>query len=362
MTYGQLQNPPIKALPMPEMPLHDWTLPPLCGEVIEANESYLEVVSAVAKDRAFLSFFGLFGAITMPNIALVLGFFMFQPGIWQDRLWILAVNTILLVGVIIFFLVSYHLLTTVFWAPAYEPIRFCHQDRKVYCYRSPRRGANGLGVYHFGKNEVSVYDWAQCRAEVRYVRRPKSHYSLTARLQVSFVDPLTHELIQRFDIGGPDHVWPSSSRVYLWETIRRYMEKGPDAVAAPVVAQRRTTLLDYIDPVNPFSMPAHFGPRHGRLFGYLAGMPMWLLILPSLPIMLFYWMVRKAEHKVDWGDVAHTVFCLAPGDATTQSADQPGLPASAMPADEDRRRQTAAMWWLASVVLQMAWIVWWQYD
>lgn len=359
MTMGERQNPPIKAMPTPEMPLRDWTLPPIWGEVIEANGTYLEVVSAVVKDKVFHSLFGMFGVITMPNIALVLGYLLFQPGIWLNNLWVLAVNIILLVGVIIFFLVSYHLLTTVFWAPAYEPIRFCRQDRKVYCYRSSRRGMNGMGVYHFGKKEVSVYDWAQCRAEVRYAHRANSHYGLTPRLQLSFLDPLTNEVIQRFDIGGSGHVWPSSSRVYLWETIRRYMEKGPDAIPAPVVAKRRTTLLDFIDTVNPFSMPARFAPRHGRIFGYLVAVPMWTLILMTLPSVLIHWMIHKAEHKVDWGDFAHTVFYLGPGDTAARAAAQPGLPGPVEAAAEVRRQKTAALWWLASVVLQVATIARW---
>jgi len=346
-------NPPrpgiIKMLPAPDICVYDHALPALPGEIREVNQTYLEVVSRVVKDKGGMAFLAMFGTL-FTLVALPLLAWAALQDAFQDYPWIMPLMLIL---VMMNASMTYPPFTMTFFAPEYEPIRFCRRERKVYCYRVWRRTWGGMDVYRSGEAEVRIYDWDQCRAELVYIRNKQLKSYNDTLLQLVFLDPLTNEVVERFPIGERAETMDFSTRVFLWETIRRYMENRSEEIPPPVSVKRRKTLGDYVDAFNPFSMPARFHSRAGRVFGYVAAILMWILLLPTLPIMIFNWLVRKAERKVDWGKFAQSVFRLAPNDPVLQVVLHPALAAPGIPRGEQQRRQTAARLWLASVALQL---------
>lgn len=330
----------IKRLPAPDICVVDRPLPALPGEVRQVNDTYLEVASRAVKDRGGMAFLAVFGSLITLAVLSGLVWVSFQDDL-ADYTWLLVVMGVLSV---LHTSMVYPPWTTAFFAPAYEPIRFCRRTRKVYCYRAWCGRWGGMDVYRFGKREIRVYDWGQCRAELVYIRNRYYLSNMDTMLQLVLLDPQTNDVIERFPIGERDETRDFSKRVFLWETIRRYMEAGTADIPPPVPQQRCETLGDYIEAFNPFSMPARFNSPAGRVFGHAARALMWLLLLPLLALVIFNWLARKAERKIDWGEFEMTVL-------------HPELAVSGI-SQERQRRKIAARYWLASVVLQIALVGW----
>lgn len=340
----------IRRLPAPDICVYDQPLPALPGEVRDFNDTYLEIASRVVKDKGWMAFLAGFGsAITITGL-MGLTWALYQDE-FRDYSWLVLILLPLLMA---HTAMVYPPFTIAFFAPEYEPLRFCRHSRKVYRYRAWRCLWGGIDAYRLGKPAICMYDWSQCRAELVYIRNKQMRTTMDIILELVFLDPLTGDVIERVPVGEREHTRDVRKRVFLWETIRRYMENRAENIPPPVMLERRETLGDYIEAFNPFSMPARFDSRAGRLFGYIAGAMAWIFLLPLLPLMIFNWLVRKAERKIDWGKLGDTVFRLAPDDPVLQLMTQPELAAPGAPRGEPRRRNVAARLWLASLMLQIA--------
>lgn len=335
--------------------MFDRPLLSLPGEVVDVNEIYLEIAARRVQHKGIMVFMAVSG---IPMIlAVVIGaVWAMLEGVFLDTLWIVLFMLLMLfMGASMI----YPAWTMAFFAPAYEPIRFCRRDRKVVRYGALWRLWGGMEVFRFGKANIRIHDWNHCRAEVVYLRDRRAVANLVSQLELVFRDPLTNEVTERFQIGQRDGSPNFRNRVLLWETIRRYMENGLADIPPPVVVKRCETLADYIDAFNPFSMPARFQSRPGRVFGYVLGAIMWVLIVPLLPFVIGNWLVRRLERPVDWGTFGDTMFRLAPGDPALQASLSPASVMPLLRGGECERRRTAARLWFISVILQIAGISWW---
>lgn len=346
----------VKTLPPSKVSVFTQDLPPLQDEVKCLNESYLEVTTGLASNKwlavlpaIFLVMLVLFGAPCLLWIIFI----------EENFLENLGINLILLVAIPIISIMSYDLFGVVFLSPEDEPIRFCRHEQKVYRYQARRWRWLGMSVYRGGKPEIKVEDWSKCRAEVvRTLVTSGSSARTDCFLELAVLDPQTQKVTERFRVGDRDVYSDFSKRIFLWETIRRFMEEGTVRVPPPVLQAHRGTLLDCIEDFNPFSVPAKSSPGAQRIFGYFFAA---LLLVASLLFSLMVlsrWIAIKTARKVDWGELEHTAFRIAPDDPALQRSLQPEIAAPQLWAAELRRRRQAACAWLAVIVLQLG-AVWW---
>jgi hypothetical protein len=277
------------------------------------------------------------------------------------RFWELGVMG--LVALLFSYVASYDMIGIAFLSPEDEPIRFHRRDKKIYCYRARHWRFFGLKLYSMGKPTVHVVDWVHCRAEVsrRLITTGK-----TARrdcfLELAILDPKSHTVAERFPVGDRDVFSDFSSRILLWETIRRYMEEGTERVPPAVPKVHRGTFIDCIEEFNPFSMPAKSAAGAQRAFGYFFGAILLTIGLLLLPMALSRWLSMKASRKIDWGELEESTFKIASDDPARHHASQPDEIDRRAWEGELKRRRKAAMMWLTVSALQLAAVWWYLFD
>ncbi len=345
----------IKTLPDRGTPTLSGELPVLDGDVSERNDSYLETMSGLMGDRWILitaapvTIIALLGSIAF-------GIYCFaQPDSPIDVKMVIP----LLVGM--FCWAAVYNISMVFFCYEDEPIRFNRRDKKVYWFRAPRRHWPGFGLIPtFGKPEVKVYDWANLRGEIV---RKMIFTGKTARrdsyLELAHIDPSTGLVTERFRVGQAEAFGDFSSRVALWETLRRYMEIGPSAVPDAALNVHRGTLVDCIDEFNPLTLARRFAPGAARIIGYF----MMLVMLPVAPMFLLMglskWIANLTAKKVDWGDLENTVFKLSPDDPSLKRSLDPAVARPGEWQAELRHRRIMASVWIIFVAAEIAAFLWW---
>jgi len=347
----------VKTLPPSDTSVFDDGLPPLQDEVKDFNETYLEVSGGLRNNKWLAIIPGILG---MPATVIGAGFLLWmmfgQDGLSED----IGIKLLILAMLPVVLMMSYSIFSIAVFSPEDEPVRFSRRDRKIYRYQTRRWRWLSMDVYHPGnKPEIKVYDWDHCRAEV--VRKLIASGSSARRdcfLELAIVDPLTQHVTERLRVGDRDVYSDFTQRIFLWETIRRYMQEGPQRIPAPTIRAHRETLGDCIEEFNPFSIPAKSTPGTQRVVGYFFAALLWLLILPYLLMILSRWMAFKMSRAVNWGELEHSVFKLAPTDPALQRTLQPENAAPHLWAAEIKRRQRAAWMWLASLLGQAGWL-WW---
>lgn len=346
----------VKTLPMSNISVFDQELPPLQDDIKNINETYIEVTSGLESNRWIAIIPGFLGMVVFFVGVPFWVWHIFTIGDFSRHL-ILKLFSLPLIPLA--FLVIYPLFTVAFFSLEDEPIRFNRRDQKIYRYRARRWRWVGMDVYRGGKPEIKVEDWKQCRAEVvRKLIMSGSSARTDCFLELVVLDPQTQKVTERFRVGDRDVYSDFSKRIFLWETIRRFMEEGTVRVPPPVLQAHRGTLLDCIEDFNPFSVPAKSSPGAQRIFGYFFAA---LLLVASLLFSLMVlsrWIAIKTARKVDWGELEHTAFRIAPDDPALQRSLQPEIAAPQLWAAELRRRRQAACAWLAVIVLQLG-AVWW---
>jgi hypothetical protein len=346
----------IKTLPDSKRTVFESELPPLQDEVKVLNKTYLEVTSGLANNRWIAVLPGLLGIIAFSVGAPVLlwmtfievGFFRY-PGLHLMNLFMMP----------LLFMVVYSLFTIAFFSPDDEPIRFSRNDRKVYFYRARRSRWLGMDVYRLGKPEIKAYNWSQCRAEV--VRKVITSGRTARRdcfLELAIIDVESQKVVERFRVGDRDVYGDFSRRVFLWETIRRYMEEGTERVPPPTLQVHRGTLVDCIEDFNPFSIPTKSSPGAQRDVGYFFAAVLLVMSLLFVPLVLSRWIACRVSRKVDWGELDNTTFRIAADDPAMQRSLRPEIAAPRLWRKELRRRQQAAWMWFGVVLAQVSGL-WW---
>lgn len=353
-------NPPnpgvIKTLPSRETSVFEKTLPPLPIDIRTKNNSYLEIGTGLSENKWIL----IAGAIMLGPLPIgappfVLWLILFG----QDDSVGIEIKLIGLVIALLMLATALPIYSIAFLSPEDEPIRFCRRDRKVYRYYTPRSNWLGMEMYHWKKPEIKVYEWSQCRAEViRKIIGSTSSASYACFLEIAIVDPLTQSVTERFRVGDRDVHSDFSTRIFLWETIRRYMVDGADAVPATPFKTHRGNLLDCIEDFNPFSIPAKSAPGAQRFFGYILAAVWWVASIFGFLAAFSKWIGIKISRKINWGALDDSVFGLAPTDPALHRSLNPE---TAMPhqwQQEINRRKRMAWVWLVSLVIQWSGL-WW---
>lgn len=338
----------VKTLPTADISVYRRRLPSFPGQVKNFNATYLEVTSRFKRDKLGMLLIGILGAILFLCVPVLL-WWMHEVEAIAEEFFIVAPLMLLMWFGTTTFLPA---LTLALFTCADEPVRFCRTSRKVYIYSEAWRTWGGMGVYRFGKPEIRMYDWSQCRAEVAYKKHPNFEKAEDYALELAFLNPLTCRVIERLVVGkylfsGPD------TKVLLWETIRRYMEEGPENIAPPVFEARRETLADHIEAVNPFSLPARATTTAGRVLAYPAAVVCYVLLVPLAPFVFVSWALRKRERRHDWGELSQTVFRIAADDPALQRSRHPEQFIPRPAPEEGARRRRATRMWLGSLALQL---------
>jgi hypothetical protein len=172
------------------------------------------------------------------------------------------------------------------------------------------------------------------------------------------LDATTQTVVERFRVGDRDVHSDFSTRILLWETIRRYMELGPAAIPPTPLRLHRGFLADCIEDFNPFSIPAKSAPGAQRVAGYVLGALVWIASLVVLAMVMSRWISIKVSRKVDWGSLEGTVFKLDSNDPALHRSLLPEDAAPNLWEQELGRRRRSAWLWLISCVFQTAGL-WW---
>jgi hypothetical protein len=233
-----------------------------------------------------------------------------------------------------------------------EPLRFNRENGKVYRFRIARKRILGIDVPAKKQAAIEVYDWSNIRAEIT------RHFLLfgpTGRrdsfLQLAVIDPATGKVTDRFRIGDRDTHGGFIDRLFLWESIRRFMEEGPQRVPPTSLKLHRNNLTDCFEEFNPFSLPGKFAPGGQRVFGYLIAIAVWVTSPLLMYAALCRWIAGRTGRKVDWGELDQTVFKMAKDDPAAKNTRDPSIEAPKMWSKETRRRQRAQGAWLVSMGL-----------
>lgn len=325
-------------------------LPQLAEEVSVKNEVFLEIKGGWTQRRWILAFvFPLVVAFWL-SVFFLSGwyFYQFESIGWGPFPWLLFIS----IGVGYLTYPTYYM---TFWAYESEPFRFDRTTRKLYWFRAPRRKWPGYEpIPKPGKPEIKIYDWENIRAEV--TRNMVTNGNTAGRvsyLQLAVLDPASGQVLERFRIGNDSLAGPFSDRVALWETIRRFMEEGPDAVPDAVDKFQRVTLIDFWDACNPLTRLVESTTGGERLWGRILSIPATLLAPLLLLIGLCHWIAYRTARKVSWGELNTTVFKLPP---TAQP--KVNLAQAQFEADTPRRRRFVFIL-LGVFVAEVVAFFWW---
>jgi len=347
----------VKTLPPAETSVFREGLPPLQDEVKTFNAVYLEITGGLKNNKWLAIIPGIVGLPATVIATGVLLWMMFGQGDFSEDI---GIKLLILAMVPLLLMMAYSIFSIAVFSPADEPIRFCRRDRKIYRYQTRRWRWLGMDVYYPANMPIiKVHDWDHCRAEV--VRKLIASGSSARRdcfLEMAVLDPATHTVTERFRVGDRDVYSDFTQRIFLWETIRRYMQEGPDTIPLPALQAHRETFDDCIEEFNPFSLPAKSSPGTQRVVSYFFAALLWVAIVPYLLMIVSSWVAFKISRAVQWGDLEHTAFKLAPDDPAFQRTLQPEEAAPQLWATELKRRQRAKWLWLASLLAQVAWL-WW---
>jgi hypothetical protein len=247
-----------------------------------------------------------------------------------------------------------------------EPLRFHRESGKVYHFRATKKRILGMDVPTKESATVVVYDWANLRAEItRHLMPTAATIRRDSFLQLAVVDPATGQVTERFRIGDRDTHGDFRGRVFLWESIRRYMEEGPERVPPPGLKTHRGNLLDSFDEFNPVSMLSAFKSWSARIFGFPLAAVFWLLSGVLMLWGLARWVADRTGRKVDWGELEQTVFKLDADDPAAKNTLDPSIEAPRLWSAETQRRKRALRIWIASMGVQWllvtAWLHIWPY-
>ncbi|WP_139256012.1 DUF6708 domain-containing protein [Chitinimonas taiwanensis] len=326
-------------------------LPQLAEEVSVKNEVFLEIKGGWTQRRWILIFASPLLLVMLPATLAFLGWSLLSIDSYLGlEALIVAVITVLMA-----FYLSYPGYYLTFWAYESEPFRFDRTTRKLYWFRAPRRKWPGYEpIPKPGKPEIKIYDWENIRAEV--TRNMVTNGNTAGRvsyLQLAVLDPASGQVLERFRIGNDSLAGPFSDRVALWETIRRFMEEGPDAVPDAVDKFQRVTLIDFWDACNPLTRLVESTTGGERLWGRILSIPATLLAPLLLLIGLCHWIAYRTARKVSWGELDTTVFKLPP---TAQP--KVNLAQAQFEADTPRRRRFVFIL-LGVFVAEVVAFFWW---
>lgn len=361
-------NPPgsgvVKTLPPLDTSVFDGALPALTEEVKAVNDTYLELTSGLAGNK-WIAVLGTILFAAPMALALLVGIVwsFFEPdfiaGFFSSigtALMFIALVVVFSVGVMP---MIFSLFTIAFFSPEDEPIRFCRCDRKVYRYQAKRWRYCGVDIYRFGKPEIKVYDWTHCRAEVvRKIITTGKTIRRDCFLELAILNPNTNTVRERFRIGDRDAFSDFTKRIFLWETVRRYMEEGVDKVAPAMPNSHRGNLIDCMDEFNPFALPAKSHPGAQRFISYIYAALLWVSTPLLILVSLCRWIGIKASRKVDWRWLDVRALQIEPDDPTLTRPDNLEGINSAISVTELKRRKSAMWLWITSFLLQIMVVSW----
>lgn len=334
----------LKTLPERSVSVYPAELPPLPNEITRTTTEFLQVSSGEAANRWMV-------VLIFPMLLVMLVGFPLTAVlslISSDVPWMAMV--FFPIAAIVAGRFAWGMLHVIFYMYEDEPLRFHRTSGKVYRFRVSRTRIMGMDVPAKERASVVVYDWSNLRAEIT---RQFLLFGPTGRrdsfLQLAVVDPATGKVTERFRIGDRDTHGGFTDRVLLWESIRRYMEEGPERVPPASLKLHRNNLPDSFEEFNPFSHPGKFPTGGQRFFGYLVAVAVWATSPLLMYAALCRWIAGKTGRKVDWGELEQTVFQGRTDDPAAKDTLDPSIEAPKMWAKETRRRKRALWVWMASM-------------
>lgn len=338
---------------MPEIGLRTLAgeLPALEEDISNKNEIYLEINGGWIQYRWLLILASPFFLAMLPGSIILTGWMAAEMHGSERAFFVLSGFFLIAAS----FYLSYPAFFMAFAAYENEPFRFSRHDRKLYWFRAPRRKWPGYEpIPQFGKPEIKVYDWDNIRAEVtRHMVSTGNTAGRYSYLQLAIVDPVTGKVTERFRIGSNSVGGLFGTRIALWETIRRFMEERPDAVPDAVDKVRRVTLIDFLDRFNPLSRFTQATTGKMRILGYVAACLTLPLAPLLIPVSVSQWLALRTSRRVDWGDLATTVFKLP-----LDTKPKVNLVQAKFETDTPRRRRFALAW-LCVLLLETILLAWW---
>ncbi|RZI83857.1 MAG: hypothetical protein EOP38_11065 [Rubrivivax sp.] len=348
----------VKTLPPSKVSVFDGALPPESEEISAVNSVYMEVIGAISVNKWGM----VLGALlAVPGaIAGVPAFLMVALGSQKKILGLIIVMAMALIAGIS---MAASFFCLAFFSPADEPFRFDRVNRTLTWCRARKWRLFGIEAPIPGSRaEIVVYQWENIRAEVV---RKLIFTGKTARmdcfLELAMIDPKTQLVSERFRVGDRDVFSDFKGRILLWESIRRYMEEGPERVSMPRPKVSDKGFIDSIESFNPVSAPFLFPAGTPRFFGALIGLLMWVFTPMNILFALCNWIGAKTAKAVDWGPLEHTVFKVDAHDALTkaQREKEQQLHASTAWSSEQKRRRLAALAWLVLILVWWFAFAWW---
>lgn len=346
----------IKTMPPLTVKVFDTALPILENDVRDKNNTYLELTSGLS-DSKWILIAGSIIAGPLPLGAPIFSIWLLFLG--PSSIFSNEMKIILLLMSLIPFAIALPMYSVLLFSAQDEPIRFCRRDRKVYRYHTPRRCWLGMDLLTSPRPEIKEYDWTQCRAEVvRKIVATKSSARLDCFLEIAVLDSDSNKVTDRFRVGDRDVYSNFSSRIVLWETIRRYMQDGPEKVPSIPIKIQQGKLFYCLDKFNPLRIPADSEPGAQRSFGYMFAAMMWVIS----PFLLFsaccMWIGFRISRRIDWGNLEATVFQLNESDIELRRTSQVDTDISARRNKDEGVMRYRVWFWLISIAVQIFAIVW----
>jgi hypothetical protein len=354
----------VKTLPERNVSVYAAELPPP-DEISLMTRKYLQVSSSDAENRWLLVLLGPMAATGLVGGAIgvvgMLWLMLFGRGVHLFEGLFAIVST----AVLMWF--SWGMLCASWYSYRDEPVRFHRDSGKVYRFRSARRSVTGKDdAATRGEPTIFVYDWASLRAEItRQTLFTGQTFNTFSFLQLAVVDPATGQVTERFRVGNRGEFGDLRGRLFLWESIRRYMEEGPERVPPPGLKTHRGNFLDSFDEFNPVSMMSGFKSWPAWIFGFPLAAMFWLLSGVFMIAALARWIGAHTGRKPSWGELEQTVFKLDADDPAAKNTLDPSIEAPRLWSAETQRRKRALRIWIASMGVQWllvtAWLHIWPY-